>query len=172
MPELQAWLLPDKHDSKDLTSIGTAISRCSAVTDLRAACWRTCRERHADLVVIPVPTKTSNNNNNTINHPQQETQLTFQHPTQPHFSLSISWTITLRSSDGEAESSLDISLSFPPRWIDEGIVSANGGGKGEVKAVREAFELLVQERGVTEGVLAIVKLLFPDSKSDSGLVSG
>ena len=35
--------------------------------------------------------------------------------------------------------------------------------------MKEAFELLVQERGVTEGVLAMVKLLFPDSRSGGGL---
>ena len=141
--ELQTWTLADVR-SKQLASIGTAINRCSHVIERRAACWRSCQERLPDLVE-PLPNGESVYGQQVIKFQRQR------------LSLSITWAIRLRDG-GEAESKLSITTGFPPAWLDEDIVSDSEG-----QDVREAFDLLVRERGVTEAIAAIVKLLFqPD----------
>lgn len=138
--EMQTWTLAGGH-SRALTSIGTAVTSCSCVVERRAACWRSCYERHADLLE-PLLDANAIHGRQTI---------TFE---REGLSLSITWQIRLRE-EGEAESKLSIALDLPPVWVNEGIVSGSEGAD-----VREAFDLLVKERGVTEAITAMVKLLF------------
>lgn len=141
LQELRTWTLTNIH-SKQLPSIGTAVNRCSYVTERRTACWRSCHERHPELIATPLFGEGNISSKQTITFQRQD------------LSLSITWAIRLRE-DGEAESKLSIAVDFPPAWVEEGIVSGSEG-----QGVREAFDLLVRERGVTEGIAAVVKVVF------------
>ena len=141
-PVLEAWTHASAP-SKRLFSIGRAINRYTYVVGCRIACWQACQERYLGLVE-PLRDKDAI---------QSQQAITFR---RKRLSLSVNWTINLKD-DGNAESNLSIHTELPATWLEERIASGR-----EAEQVQEAFDLLVRERGVTEAIGAIVKLLFQD----------
>ena len=141
-PILEDWAHASVR-STQLSSIGRAVNRSSYVAGARAACWRTCQGRFPDLIEL-LP-------NGDKGHAQEA--IVFR---RKPLSVTINWTINLKD-DGEAQSDLSVHTEIPHAWSQERTTSDS-----EAKDVREVFDLLVRERGVTEAIAAIVKLLFWD----------
>ena len=69
-------------------------------------------------------------------------------------SLLISWHIGF-DWIGEVESDISAVTSFPRTW-------RNADERGSLGKVGEAFDRLVRERGVLDGIRIMVQLIFPD----------
>lgn len=141
-PALKEWI--SRNDkSKELFHIGRAVSCCSDLGEKRDNCWKECRERFDDLVL----------HKSTENKHLRDDEVIFR---RKDMTLTIRWNIALKE-DGAAQSELFISPEFPQAWWEEQILLGR-----EIEDARAAFELLVTERGVTEAIAAMVKLLFPN----------
>ncbi len=141
-PTMEEWF-GGNVQSKELLSIGRAMNRCSAVAKKRDECWKACGERFGDLI----------KNESSEKRRHRDDKIIFQ---RKEMNLRIGWVISLKE-DGDAESELSILAEFPQAWRKEGILLGT-----EIEDVRTAFDLLVRERGVTEAITEMVKLLFPN----------
>ena len=141
-PILEEWIR-EKSQSIELISIGRAVNRTMDVVKKRDKCWRACRERFSDLFIHEPPKKRATSDDEVVLR-------------RKDMSLTIGWTIIL-TDEGEAQSELSILTEFPQAWWEERILAGR-----EIEDVRAAFGILVGERGVTEAIAEIVKLLFPD----------
>lgn len=142
-PELGSWLR-QSHEKMELPALGRAFGRYWEVAKLRSECWISCKQNFKDLVA---------------NAPESDDPL-FHLGTQDlvfarrNVLLKVHWGISL-SDQGEVESHSSASPRFPPAWQQE---EADGS---ELAKIGDAFEMLVEDRGIGEAVEIICKVVFP-----------
>lgn len=141
--ELGSWLR-QSHEKLELTALGRAFGRYWEVAKIRSECWISCKQNFKDLVA---------------NAPGSDDPL-FHLGTQDlvfarsNVQLKVHWGISL-SDHGEVESHGSASPRFPPAWQQE------AGNSSELAKIGDAFEMLVEDRGIGEAVGIICKVVFP-----------
>ena len=188
--ELGAWIRK-QVSSGDVSSIGWACGRYWEAVSIRAKCWARCKARFPLLVPgqcrdqMEEPGPKAKNQKRTNDRTKKGSKA----PTNERdvdedvnersfpasvsqsdvianissqsllfsrsgISLLISWRIVF-DWVGEAKSDVSAVASFPKTWrtADE---------RGSLNKVGEAFDRLVRQRGVLDGIRIMVQLIFPD----------
>ena len=139
-PVLEDWIM-DSSFPKKISDIGRAVNCTTRVVRRRTECWRACQDQFPELVQ-PLPSGAAMYSQQTI---------VFQ---RERISFTVNWMIELKD-DGSAKSDLSIDTQFPSARTKPYVSPA-----GEMELVREALDVLVEERGVTNGIQAMVKIIF------------
>ena len=147
-PELGSWLR-QPHDQMDLASLGSAFGRYWEVASLRSNCWISCRQNFKDLVTNAPP---SDSLDNTLSYLGIQDLVLARSNVQ----LELHWGISLNNK-GEVESQSSACAKFPPAWHHR--QGVNGGE--ELAKIGEAFSMLVEDRGITEAVGMVCRIVFP-----------
>ena len=140
-PELGYWLRQDRGEMK-LAVLGKAFGSYWELAKLRGKCWINCKQDFSDLVA---------------NAPDSSSPLLYLGMQDLVFArsnvqLKVNWRISL-SDQGDVESHSSAYPRFPSTWQQ---VADN-----ELAKIGDAFALLVEDRGITEAIGMICKVVFP-----------
>ena len=140
-PELGSWLRQDRGEM-ELAVLGRAFGRYWEVAKLRGKCWINCKQDFSDLVA---------------NAPDSSSPLVYLGMQDLVFArsnvqLKVNWRISL-SDQGGVESHSSAYPRFPSAWKQE--------ADNELAKIGDAFALLVEDRGITEAIGMICKVVFP-----------
>ena len=140
-PELGSWLR-QYGEEMELAVLGRAFGRYWEVAKLRGKCWINCKQDFSDLVA---------------NAPDSSSPLLYLGMQDLVFArsnvqLKVNWRISL-SDQGDIESHSSACSRFPPAWQQE--------SNNELAKIGDAFALLVEDRGITEAIGMICKVVFP-----------
>ena len=140
-PELGSWLR-QSHEKMELAVLGRAFGRYWEVANLRGECWISCKRDFKDLIA----------NDPESDDPRFHLGLQDLIFARSNVQLKVHWGISL-GDQGEAESHSSADPRFPPAWQQ--------GGNGELARIGDAFAMLVEDRGITEAIGMICKVVFP-----------
>ncbi|KAL9102062.1 MAG: hypothetical protein Q9163_002742 [Psora crenata] len=143
--ELAPWLKEDAID-KTPTSIGKAVGQYLEASSLRARCWTQCKSDNPALEVVSLDDVRDN-----TQFPGYGAKL-LQIARSPA-KIVIQWHIGF-TNDGDVQNRISSDTSLPEAW--KGLTGGHELGK-----IDEAFDSLVSERGVTEAIRVMVRILFP-----------
>lgn len=147
--EFGLWL-QEAPDELDVEAVGTAVGRFWRLSQLRARCWHQCQIEFPDLTVNAV----SPNGRSSVEPPEQEhLGCQFQQFSRSSVSITVHWRLSF-TLEGEAESHVYAGATFPTAW-------KQADRSDELGKVGQAFDLLVRDRGVTDAVRMILRLIFP-----------
>ena len=140
-PELGSWLRRPR-ENMGLAVLGRAFGRYWEVAKLRGKCWTSCMQDFKDLIAN-VPESTG---------PSFHLGMQALVFARSNVQLKVDWRISL-GDEGEVESHSSAHPRFPPAWTQE--------ADNELTKVGEAFALLVEDRGISEAIGTICKVVFP-----------
>lgn len=140
-PELGSWLR-EPREKTELAALGRAFGRYWEVAKLRGKCWISCKQNFNDLVA---------------NAPESDSPLLYFGMQDIVFArsnvqLKVTWRISL-SDHGEVESHSSAYPRFPATWQQE--------ADSDLAKISDAFIMLVEDRGISEAVGMICKVVFP-----------
>ncbi|KAL9076160.1 MAG: hypothetical protein Q9161_001207 [Pseudevernia consocians] len=139
--ELGSWLRQSR-EKMELVALGRAFGRYWEVAKFRGKCWIKCKQDFTSLVV-----NAPESNSPLLHLGMQE--LVFA---RSNVQLKVTWRISL-SDQGEVESHSSACPRFPAAWQQE----ANSG----LAKIGDAFLMLVEDRGISEAIGMICKVVFP-----------
>ena len=140
-PELGSWLRQSR-EKMELAALGRAFGRYWEVARLRGKCWISCKQDFKSLVVnFPEP-------NSPLYYLGMQ-DLVFA---RSNVQLKVTWRISL-SDQGEVESHSSAYPRFPAAWQQE--------ANSELAKIGDAFLMLVEDRGISEAIGMICKVVFP-----------
>lgn len=142
-PELGSWLR-QSHEKRELPALGRAFGRYWELAKLRSECWISCKRDFKDLVANAPAS------DDPLFHLGMQ-DLVFA---RRNVQLKVHWGISL-SDDGEVESHGSASPRFPPAWQQE------AGNSSELAKIGDAFQMLVEDRGIAKAVGIICRVVFP-----------
>ncbi len=140
-PELGSWLRQSR-EKIELTALGKGFGRYWEVAKLRGKCWIKCKQDFTSLIA---------------NAPESNSPLSYLGMQELVFArsnvqLKVTWRISL-SDQGEVESHSSACPRFPAAWQQE--------ATSELSKIGDAFMMLVEERGISEAIVMICKVVFP-----------
>ncbi len=140
-PELGSWLR-QSYKTMEPAALGRAFGHYWEVARLRGNCWISCKQEFKDLVA---------------NVPESNSPFFFLGLQDLVFArsnvqLKVDWRISL-SDQGEVESHSSAYPRFPPAWQQD--------ANSELARIGDAFTMLVEDRGITEAIGMICKVVFP-----------
>lgn len=140
-PELGSWLRQSREKT-ELAALGRAFGRYWEVAKLRDKCWISCKQDFRSLV---------------INFPESNSPLFYLGMQDLVFArsnvqLKVTWRISL-NDQGEVESHSSAYPRFPAAWQQE--------ANSELAKIGDAFLMLVEDRGISEAIGMICKVVFP-----------
>ena len=140
--ELRPWLDQAKVDYP-LTTIGKTIGRYCDVASLRYQCWSFCRKEYPQMSVqgADLSSQSPNQIGQSIKLARSSTE------------LEILWRISIQE-DGDIRSVISPRSTIPRTW-------ASYDPGNDLVRIEEAFTSLLRERGVTEAIRAMTRILFP-----------
>ena len=140
-PELGSWLRQPREEM-ELAALGRAFGRYWEVAALRGKCWISCKQDFKDIVA----------NAPESNSPPFYLGIQDLVFARSNVQLKVHWGISL-SEQGEVESHSSACPRFPPAWQQE--------ANSELAKIGEAILMLVEDRGITEAIGMICKVVFP-----------
>lgn len=140
-PELGSWLR-ESREKMELAALGRAFGRYWEVAKRRGKCWISCKQDFRSLVA---------------NSPESNSPLLYLGMQDLVFArsnvqLKVTWRISL-SDQGEVESHSSAYPRFPAAWQQE--------ANSELAKIGDAFLMLVEDRGISEAIGMICKVVFP-----------
>ena len=140
-PELGSWLR-EPREKIEVAALGRAFGRYWEVAKLRGKCWISCKQEFTNLVA---------------NAPESNSPLLYLGMQDLVFArsnvqLKLTWRISL-SDQGEVESHSSAYPRFPAAWQQE--------ANSDLTKVGDAFMMLVEDRGISEAIGMICKVVFP-----------
>ena len=140
-PELGSWLRKSR-EKMEVAALGRAFGRYWEVAKLRGKCWISCKQEYTHLVA---------------NSPESTSALLYFGMqdfvfARSNVQLKVTWRISL-SDQGEVESHSSAYPRFPAAWQQE--------ANSELTKVGDAFMMLVEDRGISEAIGMICKVVFP-----------
>ena len=139
--ELGSWLRQSR-EKMELAALGKAFGRYWEVAKLRGKCWINCKQDFTSLVA------NSPESNSPLLHLGMQ-ELVFA---RSNVQLKVTWRISL-SDQGEVESHSSACPRFPAAWQQE--------ANSELAKIGDAFMMLVEDRGISEAIGMICKVVFP-----------
>ena len=140
-PELGSWLRQYREEM-EVAVLGRAFGRYWEAAILRGKCWINCKQDFSDLVA----------NAPDSSHPLLYLGMQDLVFARSNVQLKVNWRISL-SDQGDVENHSSASPRFPPAWQQE--------ADNELAKIGDAFALLVEDRGITEAIEVICKVVFP-----------
>ena len=140
-PELGLWLRKSCKEM-DLPALGRAFGHYWEAAKLRGECWISCKRDFQDLVANPPESDSPH-----VYYGMQDLVLA-----RSNVQLKVSWHISI-SDQGEVESHSSAYPRFPAAWQQE--------VNSELSSIGDAFKLLVEDRGVSDAIGTICKVVFP-----------
>ena len=145
--ELAPWLQADAKE-RTSTSIGKSIGQYLEESSLRTRCWTQCMNEYPGLVKAITETHSRLEEAQFLSHGGQSLCLE-----RSSANVAIEWHISF-TDDGDVDSKISSKTSVPEAWKEL-------PGGHELGRIDEAFDGLVREKGVTEAIRAIARILFP-----------
>ena len=139
--ELGSWLRQSREEM-ELATLGRAFGRYWEDARLRGKCWVSCKQNFTNLVA----------NAPDSNSPLLYLGLQDLIFARSNVQLKVTWHISL-SDRGEVESHSSAYPRFPAAWQQE--------ANSELTKVGDAFTMLLEDKGVSEAIRIICKVVFP-----------